>query len=668
METNNTIFLIPLLPLVGFLINGLLGRGMRRGTIGAVACAMPIMSFAVALSIFIRFCDFGLDSDWTFRQVLIPWIGVGGIGVPFAFSVDHLAIAMTLMITGVGSLIHIYATGYMAHDRSPERFFAYMNLFMFSMLVLVLADNILLMFVGWEGVGLCSYLLIGYWYEDIFNAKAGKKAFITNRIGDFGFLLGILLIFALMQSKGAPSLQFKQVNEVLPGCASVQFSVPVIGGSIGAVTLVCLLLFVGATGKSAQIPLYVWLPDAMAGPTPVSALIHAATMVTSGVYMIARLSPVFSASPAALAVVATIGALTALFAATIAVTQNDIKKVLAYSTISQLGYMFLAMGVAAFGAGIFHLITHAFFKACLFLCAGSVMHAMSGELDMRRMGGLRKWMPITFWTMLVSTMAISGWPLFAGFFSKDEILWKTLEKAMGPGGGTLFYVLYGVGLLAAVFTAFYMFRLVVLTFLGEPRFGEETRKHLHESPSSMTIPLVILAFLAAVGGFIWLPGVIGHGKFAWFKDFLALGGKAAAHHGEGNVGAEWASLAASVALALGASALSWLVYTRARPLLEKLAVQVYLTRAMYKFSLNKYWVDEIYEALIIKPIYFGSIALWLFVDVVIIDGLVNLAGILVKWASTVFRNLQTGFIGSYAVTVLVGVLVVLWYLILQVLK
>ncbi len=667
MIENNTIFLIPLMPLVGFLINGLLGKGLRRSTIGMVACAMPVISFAVALSLFIKFSQFGLECDLTFRQIMIPWIGVGSIGVPFGFAVDHLTIAMTLMITGVGSLIHIYATGYMSHDRSPERFFAYMNLFMFSMLVLVLADNILLMFVGWEGVGLCSYLLIGYWYEDILNAKAGKKAFVTNRVGDFGFLLGILLIFALMTGNGTPSLSFAKINEVIPKFAPVTYEVPVIGGSIGAVTLICLLLFVGAAGKSAQIPLYVWLPDAMARPTPVSALIHAATMVTSGVYMIARLAPVFMASPAALSVVATIGAVTALFAATIAVTQNDIKKVLAYSTISQLGYMFLAMGVAAFGAGIFHLITHAFFKACLFLCAGSVMHAMAGELDMQKMGGLRKWMPITFWTMLVSTMAISGWPLFAGFFSKDEILWKTLEKGMTSQQGTLFYVLYGIGLLAAVFTAFYMFRLVVLTFLGKPRMSEETQKHLHESPSSMTIPLMILAFLAAVGGFMWLPGVIGHGKFAWFHDFLAIR-EPAAHGAHDMAGAEWTSLALSVALALGASGLSYLVYTRGRSAVEKLAKTVYLTRAMYRFSLNKYWVDEIYEAFVIKPIYYGSIALWLFVDVVIIDGLVNLAGILVKWGSTIFRNLQTGFIGSYAVTVLVGVLVVLWYLILQVLK
>jgi NADH-quinone oxidoreductase subunit L len=668
MDYAKLIFLIPILPLVGFLINGFLGGHLRRKTIGMVACCMPILAFAVSLTLFIQL----VRADYTpLHQTLFPWIGVGSLGVSFGFAVDTLSCAMILMITGVGSLIHIYATGYMSHDRSPERFFAYLNLFMFAMLILVLADNVLLMFVGWEGVGLCSYLLIGYWYEDILNAKAGKKAFITNRVGDFGFLLGIFLIFTLLYSAnldlrpGEGLLDFAVINEHLPDLASTSYSVPIIGGTIGATTLICLLLFLGATGKSAQIPLYVWLPDAMAGPTPVSALIHAATMVTSGVYMIARLSPVFATSQTACAVVATIGACTALFAATIAVTQNDIKKVLAYSTISQLGYMFLGVGVMAFSAGMFHLITHAFFKACLFLCAGSVMHACAGELNMQKMGGLRKKMPVTFATMLISTIAIAGWPLLAGFFSKDEILWKTLEH--GIEVNAWFYVLYAIGLAAAVCTAFYMFRLIVLTFLGTSRMDPEVEGQVHESPRSMTVPLVILAFLAVVGGYMWLPGVIAHGEAQPFRDFLQKTLKVDYAAKEHRAGAEWISMIGSVILALGASGLSVLLYLRMRGTVERLAREVYLTRAIYRFSLNKYWVDEIYEALIIKPIYYVSIAMWLFVDVVIIDGLVNLAGVLVKWLSSVFRNLQTGFIGSYAVTILVGVLVVLWYLILQVL-
>jgi NADH-quinone oxidoreductase subunit L len=662
---DKLIFLIPALPLVGFLLIGLIGTRLRRSTIGFVACAMPLLSFAVAFYLFIRIHHFGLGPDQPLFQTLLPWIGIGKIGVSFGLMADHLSIVMVLMVTGVGSLIHIYSIGYMAHDRSPERFFAYLNLFMFSMLVLVLADNILLMFVGWEGVGLCSYLLIGYWYEDILIAKAGKKAFITNRIGDFGFLIGIFLIFTLLtQTQDTVTFQFAQINAQVPAFAAQTFTIPIIGGSIGVVTLICLCLFVGACGKSAQIPLYVWLPDAMAGPTPVSALIHAATMVTSGVYMIARLSQVFAASPTALAVVALIGALTALFAATIAVTQNDIKKVLAYSTISQLGYMFMAMGVMAFSAGIFHLITHAFFKACLFLCAGSVMHACMGELNMQKMGGLRKWMPATFWTMFLATLAIAGWPFFAGFFSKDEILWKTLEAGI-EGQSLFFYMIYGIGLLAAVFTAFYMFRLLTLTFFGETRLDDKVKEQIHESPRSMTIPLGILAFLAVVGGYMWLPGVIGHGELQPFRTYLGLPDFHAKEH---HTGAEWASMILSVVLALGASGLGYLVYTRYRHVVDNLAKKVFLTRDLYKLSYNKYWVDEIYEAFIIKPIYYSSIALWLFVDVVIIDGLVNLVGVLVKWASTVFRNLQTGFIGSYAVTILVGVLVVLWYLIIQVLK
>ncbi|MHC4599837.1 MAG: NADH-quinone oxidoreductase subunit L, partial [Planctomycetota bacterium] len=446
MAPEQMIVLIPLFPLLGFLINGLLGHRFSRTSVGFIATVMPALSFLVSVSLFIYLV--ALKPDDGFHQTVFSWIAIGdALQIDFALAFDSLAAVMCLVVTGVGSLIHLYSVGYMSHDRSPARYFAYLNLFTFAMLVLVTADNLPLMFVGWEGVGLCSYLLIGFWYEDINNAKAGKKAFVVNRIGDFGFILGIFTLFAVMTAlvdkggldgatvEAVRGLKFSAVNELAPRFGEIGSVIPGLGG-IAIATLICLFLFLGATGKSAQIPLYVWLPDAMAGPTPVSALIHAATMVTSGVYMIGRLNGLFLQSEAALAVVATVGAATALYAGTIALTQNDMKKILAYSTVSQLGYMFLAMGVAAFGAGIFHLMTHAFFKACLFLGAGSVMHAMEhafhktghhgNPLDVQKMGGLRKAMPVTYWTMVLATVAIAGWPLTAGFFSKDEILWKTL--------------------------------------------------------------------------------------------------------------------------------------------------------------------------------------------------------------------------------------------------
>ncbi|MHC4780472.1 MAG: NADH-quinone oxidoreductase subunit L, partial [Planctomycetota bacterium] len=673
MAPEAKIILIPLFPLIGFLVNGLLGHRFSRRSVGIIATAMPALSFLVSLSLFISLLT--ENPDHGFHQNLFSWIAIGeSLHIDFSLAFDNLSSVMCLVVTGVGSLIHLYSVGYMSHDRSPARYFAYLNLFTFAMLILVTADNLPLMFVGWEGVGLCSYLLIGFWYEDINNAKAGKKAFVVNRIGDFGFILGIFTLFGVMTAlvdKGGLSaetveavrgLKFSAVNELAPRFGEIGHSIPALGG-IAAATLICLFLFLGATGKSAQIPLYVWLPDAMAGPTPVSALIHAATMVTSGVYMIGRLNGLFLQSEAALAVVATVGALTALFAGAIALTQNDMKKILAYSTVSQLGYMFLAMGVAAFGAGIFHLMTHAFFKACLFLGAGSVMHAMEhafhktgkhgDPLDVQKMGGLRKRMPVTFWTMMLATVAIAGWPLTAGFFSKDEILWKALERGMT--NNSYFYVLYGIGVLAAAVTAFYMFRMIALAFFGSFRGDEEVGKAVPESPKAMTGVLVVLAGLSLVGGLVWWPGFIPGWQF--LGDFLGLGahasvaGKHAAGggHGEHHTGAEVAAMVVSVLLALGASGLGILIFTKKRDLARKLARETFLTRAFYKASWNKFWVDEVYETLFVKPIYYGAIALWLLADMVFIDGLgVNGLAYLVKRVAGLLRRLQSGLVNMYA--------------------
>ncbi|HKK20412.1 MAG TPA: NADH-quinone oxidoreductase subunit L, partial [candidate division Zixibacteria bacterium] len=485
---SDYLFLVPLLPLVGFLINGLLIGKLNRAVISAVACASIGISFLISLGLFFQLKALPVEMR-VMHQVLFSWIPAGSFEVNIAYLLDPLSAVMILVVTGVGFLIHVYSIGYMSHEPGLGRYFAYLNLFTFAMLTLVLADNFLLMFVGWEGVGLCSYLLIGYWFEKKSAADAGKKAFIVNRIGDFGFLLGMFIIFWHIGS-----LDFLTVTKMAP-------HIFVAGGAV--ITTACLLLFLGATGKSAQIPLYIWLPDAMEGPTPVSALIHAATMVTAGVYMLARTNALFIMAPDALLVVAIIGAATALFAATIGLAQNDIKRVLAYSTVSQLGYMFLACGVASFTAGIFHLMTHAFFKALLFLGAGSVIHAMSDEQDMRHMGGLRKHVPVTFWTMLMATLAISGIPGFSGFFSKDEILWQSYSS---PYGGPIFWV---IGFITAGLTAFYMFRLMYMTFFGKERMNDHQREHLHESPKVMTIPLIALAVLSVIGGWVGIPHLLG---------------------------------------------------------------------------------------------------------------------------------------------------------------
>jgi len=692
---NELIFLIPLFPLVGFLINGLLGHRFSRSGIGFIATLMPVLSFLVSASLFLTLLT--VKPPGGLHQTLFSWMSVGDLHVDFALAFDNLAAVMCLVVSGVGSLIHVYSNGYMSGDRSPARYFSFLNLFTFAMLLLVTADNLPLMFVGWEGVGLCSYLLIGFWYEDMDNAKAGKKAFVVNRIGDFGFIIGIFAIFAVMHAvahEAAVNADFAHSvgwsQELAADVQGLKFSAvnklaPVFGefGLLGAVgggvaTLICLMLFLGATGKSAQIPLYVWLPDAMAGPTPVSALIHAATMVTSGVYMIARLNGLFLQSEAALAIVATVGAVTALFAGTIALTQNDIKKILAYSTVSQLGYMFLGMGVAAFGAGIFHLMTHAFFKACLFLGAGSVMHAMQhafhktgvrgDPLDVQKMGGLRKAMPVTFWTMLFASFAIAGWPLMSGFFSKDLILEKTLMRGIGTDGNGWFLVLYAIGLVGAAVTAFYMFRMMALTFLGDFRGKEEVGKSVHESPKIMTGVLVALAFLSVVGGLVWLPAFIPDAQ--WLDSFMGLGvqaseaGKHAAGGGhESHLAAEIGSMLASIVLAVTASLLGLWVFTRKRDMVSRLARDVFGTRAFYKMSFNKYWIDEIYEALVIKPVYFLAILLWLLADMVFIDGLcANGLGYLTKRVAEVLRRLQSGLLNLYALIILFGAMAVLWFM------
>lgn len=666
---------IVLLPLIGAVINGIPGvliqKHLGKRAISVIACTPVILSFLLSVGVFVQLLGvapeqrFLLDHWWT-------WLDVGGLRADIAFAADPLSAVMILIVTGVGGLIHIYSVGYMHEEESYWRFFAWLNLFTFAMLTLVLADNILLMFVGWEGVGLCSYALIGFWYAEWANASAGSKAFIVNRIGDFGFTLGAFLLFWSMSDAGHPSVIFREIAQhahVLDG--------KVFWG-IGVATLVTLLFFVGATGKSAQIPLYVWLPDAMAGPTPVSALIHAATMVTAGVYMIGRLNFLFSMAPFTLHVVAWIGALTALFAATIGLAQNDIKRVLAYSTVSQLGYMFIGMGVGAYAAGIFHLMTHAFFKACLFLGSGSVIHAMGGEQDMRKMGGLKQWMPQTHLTFLISTIAIAGIPPASGFFSKDEILWKAFSSEHGSP------LLWFIGFGGAALTAFYMFRLVFMTFYGENRADHHTRDHLHESPSVMTYPLMILALLAALAGVLGVPHSLGGANRIeeWFEPVFG-GGHGAVHHGAAHADPiEYLLMLASV----GVAVVGFLI-ARAMYLTKSMSPETFSEVAdgqIYQLVYNKYYVDELYGAVfvngtllltrlcaafdryVIDGIVDGSAAVTRFVawlnglfDNYVIDGLVNRLADATMGIGNRFRHLQTGSINGYLYVVVVGVVVVM---------
>jgi NADH-quinone oxidoreductase subunit L len=630
--------LIPLFPAIGFAVNLFFGRRMAKGTVGWIACGAIGLSFLASLLVFFDLLKLP-PADRSVETILYTWILSGEFQANVGFLVDPLSMVMMMVVSGVSLIIHIYSYGYMHDDSDFPRYFTYLNLFVFFMLILVSANNFLLLFVGWEGVGLCSYFLIGFWYEKKSAADAGKKAFIVNRIGDYGFLLAIFLIFVTFGT-----IDFKAVFSAAPGKLAV-------GSDL--VTIITLLLFMGATGKSAQLPLYTWLPDAMEGPTPVSALIHAATMVTAGVYMVARCHLLFLLAPVSIFIVAVIGAATAIFAASIGLAQNDIKRVLAYSTISQLGYMFLACGVGAFTAGIFHLMTHAFFKALLFLGAGSVMHAMAGELDMRKMGALKPHMPRTYWTFLIATLAIAGIFPFAGFFSKDEILWQALNQ-----GGFLFWL---VGAVAALMTATYMFRAVFLTFHGKSRVDHEVAHHLHESPGMMTVPLVLLAILSVVGGLIGFPIIEGGNKFAEFLApvfALPAGFPRAAATGHHAVSFEVAMMVISMAIAGLGILLAYRIYIKNPALADRLAERF---KGPYKALVNKYWVDEIYHFLFVGSLVRLSGFLWRFFDDLIVDGLVNGVAALFRGGSEVCKRLQTGYVQNYALSILVGIVFMVGY-------
>jgi NADH-quinone oxidoreductase subunit L len=636
---------------------------MGKGAISMIACAPVVIAFGLSLYAF--FILKGLEPEKRFlTDNLYRWIDLGALKVDMAFLVDPLSVVMILVVTGIGGLIHIYATGYMHDDNAFWRFFAYLNLFTAAMLILVLGDSLLLLFVGWEGVGLCSYALIGFWYTDHNNARAGNKAFIVNRVGDFGFVLGMFLLFWSLDAQGHGSLTFREMIKWAPSLQSQT----IWGYSV--VTVATLFLFVGATGKSAQIPLFVWLPDAMAGPTPVSALIHAATMVTAGVYMTARMNVFFSMAPFTLHVITVVGVVTALVAATIALTQYDIKKVLAYSTVSQLGYMFIGVGVGGYAAAIFHLMTHAFFKACLFLGAGSVIHAMHHEQDMRKMGGLKIWMPITFSTFFISVLAIAGFPPFAGFFSKDEILWLAFTS---PHGNKLVWVL---ALCGAGMTAFYMFRQLFMTFYGPCRADHHTQEHLHESPPVMTMPLVVLAVGALFAGFIGLPGVLGGSQFAhWLEPVVH-----AHEDGHASHALEWGLMAISVAVASFGVFIAYLMYRR-----ESLSPEIFANLAggfFYRLFDRKWYFDEVYQVVfvngtlllarigalfdqyIIDGIVDGSASLTRFIswlnglfDLHIIDGIVNAIASITFGIGNMLRRVQTGNINSYLYGILIAVVV-----------
>jgi len=624
------IWLVPLLPLVGFLLISLGKSYFSKSLAGIIASALVFGSFVISLGVFFDV----LHGDGKPTTVtLFQWIATADFHVNVAFLVDSLTSIMLLIITGVGFLIHLYSMGYMHDDEGYAKFFSYLNLFVFFMLLLVLGDNYLVMFTGWEGVGLASYLLIGFWFKNQPYNDAAKKAFIVNRIGDLGFILGIFLIYTTF--------------------GTIQYS-GVFGGALNftendpTIVAITLLLFVGAMGKSAQIPLYTWLPDAMAGPTPVSALIHAATMVTAGVYMIARSNLLYSLSPDTLGFVAIIGGATAVFAATIGIFQNDIKKVLAYSTVSQLGYMFLALGVGAFTGGVFHLITHAFFKALLFLGAGSVIHAMGGEQDIRKMGGLKKYVPITYMTFLVGTIAISGIPPFSGFFSKDEILAHAFE--VNP----IFWVL---GVLGSMMTTFYMFRLFYLTFMGTFRGTEDQKHHLHESPKTMTIPLVVLAVLAVIAGFIGVPHVLGGNH--WLEHFLAPVFKQSEIYAHGHKlthATEYVLMGVTVTITI-----LMILFARNKFVskgfvpADDSVKQGFIPRLLA----NKYYVDEFYNAIIVKPLNGLASFSYRFLELKGVDAIVNGAGKLVVFISGQARKLQTGNTGFYIFAMVIGILVIL---------
>jgi len=631
---THTLALIALLPLVGFVLNGMFatafggerwGHLFRHRTSAIVGCAFPIAAFALTLK---AWADLSGAGYTPIVEPLYRWATIGESTFDVAFYFDRLSVIMTLIVTGVGSVIHIYSTGYMHDDKSFGRFFAYLNLFLFFMLLLVLGRSMLVLFVGWEGVGLASYLLIGFWFDELANARAGKKAFITNRIGDAGFLLGMFLLY-----RAFGTLDMDTINASFLAGTGASMVVPA--------SLAGLLLFIGATGKSAQIPLYVWLPDAMAGPTPVSALIHAATMVTAGVYLVVRMSGIYMHAPEASQLMAIVGVVTAFFAATIALVQTDIKKVLAYSTVSQLGFMFLALGVGAYGVAIFHVVTHAFFKACLFLGAGSVIHALGGEQDIRRMGGLRTRIPVTFWTFTIATAAIAGIPGLAGFFSKDEILWYAFASAKGGAPW-----LWGLAALTALMTAFYMFRLLWLTFLGTSRMSHDVEHHVHESPLSMTGVLIVLAILSAVGGYIGIP------HFLEPQVALPPVVESLEHF-------ETPLLITSIVLAFAGLGLAAWMYSGASTRADRIEQQL---RPIHRVLSGKYFVDELYDRVLAKPlVWFSERVLLRGADQTLLDGSLNGIASLAQRTASALGRVQSGSIHAYALFVMVGLVgALLW--------
>ncbi|MGZ3776452.1 MAG: NADH-quinone oxidoreductase subunit L [Mucilaginibacter sp.] len=627
---DNYIWLIPILPLAGFLINGLGRNILPKSVISIVGCLVVLASFGLSIEAFAQ-----VGSGKQIEANLFNWFNAGTLNISFSFLVDRLSVLMMLIITGVGFLIHLYSVGYMSHDEGYGKFFSYLNLFIFFMLLLVMGSNYLVMFIGWEGVGLCSYLLIGFWYTNPDYADAAKKAFIMNRIGDLGFIIGIFLILYYFGSTA--------YADIFPKATQMNgFNVPF--------TLITLLLFVGAVGKSAQLPLFTWLPDAMAGPTPVSALIHAATMVTAGVYMVVRSNILFSLAPLTMEIIAVVGLATATFAALIALSQTDIKKVLAYSTVSQLGYMFLGLGVGAYTGAFFHVLTHAFFKALLFLGAGSVIHAMSNEQDMRKMGGLKGKLKITFITMLIGTIAISGIPPFSGFFSKDEILAHVFVHNKG---------MYVIGVITAMFTSFYMFRLLYLTFYGKFRGTSEQEHHLHESPPTMTIPLIVLAVLSIVGGFIGIPEVLGghHWLSEWLSPVLADSAKQL-HPSELSSSTEITLMIASVAGAVLALIYAYVKYVKNSHVPASDSEE---RPGLVNLSYHKFYIDEIYDFLIRKPLDGLSVFFYKVVDLLAIDGLVNGLGKITIRSSKGFRLLQTGNVGYYIFMMVIGIIAILVY-------
>lgn len=625
---TSLLWLIPVLPLLGFVINGLGRNTLGKGAVGFIGSGVVLASFILSVCFF-----FELNSsvEKQFTVNFFDWISVGDLKIPLSFLYDPLSAIMLLIITGIGFLIHIYSTAYMHEDAGFGKFFAYLNLFIFFMLILVLGSNYIVMFIGWEGVGLCSYLLIGFWFTNNSYASAAKKAFVMNRIGDLGFLLGVFLMFQVFGSLEFAKV-FPQAANLLPGNDTI--------------TVIAILLFIGACGKSAQLPLFTWLPDAMAGPTPVSALIHAATMVTAGIYMIARSSVMFDLAPIAQNIIAIVGAATALVAALIALTQTDIKKVLAYSTVSQLGYMFLGLGVGAYTGSFFHVLTHAFFKALLFLGAGAVIHSLHHEQDMRHMGGLKAKLKTTFATMMVGTIAIAGLPPFSGFFSKDEILAHTYQ--FSP-------VLWGVGVLTAFLTAFYMFRMMFLTFYGKFRGSHHTEEHIHESPKSMTIPLVVLAILAAVGGLLNIPHVFGGNE--WLAHWLT-DAKVTQNHLELDHTTEFTLMGVSVLAAIVAILLAHSKYVKKADI--PVADEAPRT-ALEKLSYNKFYLDEIYDTIIRKPLDAFSNFFYKIIDNKVIDGLVNGLGWTTNEGSKSLRLLQSGNVGYYIIMMVVGVVALLLY-------